>query len=419
MIEPTQQAPTPARVGPRPLPLHLMSHAATMMGSRAALPLLRNGSLPWRPELAEPARQIQSLLAAAGPEGLAAFDAALAEEGIRRHQDFLAGIERYRRHPYRRAQPAPPVAWAEGTTRLLDYRPPVEGEPGLPVLVVPSLINRAYIVDLGPRRSLMRGLAARGLAPFLVDWDAPGELERGFTLTDYVAGRLEAALETVAALTGGGVAVIGYCMGGMLALALAQRRPDLVRAVALLATPWDFLAGSAGQAEMVRAMTEPLARAIAAAGAVPVDLLQAMFSTVDPSLCARKFIAFSRLNPRSARARDFVALEDWANDGVPLAGPVARECLLGWYGAGEPARGEWRIAGRRVLPAEVAQPTLLIVPKRDRIVPPDSALPLSRLIPDARVMLVGGGHVGMLTGARVKTDVEGPLAKWLVRSAVQ
>ncbi|MBC7951437.1 MAG: alpha/beta fold hydrolase [Rhodospirillaceae bacterium] len=416
---PPQQ--TPARPGPRPLPLHLMAHASTLMGSRAALPLLKNGSLPWKPNLAAEAEALRKSLEAAGPNAWAELDTALAAEGLARHEDMLAGIEAYRRHPYQRDLPEVPVLWQEGTTKLRDYRMDHGGarEEGQPVLVVPSLVNRAYILDLTPRRSLMRYFAARGLAPFLVDWSAPGREETGFTLSDYVAGRLEAALEVIATETKRKVAVVGYCMGGNLALALALRRPDLVASLTLMATPWDFHAASAANGPLMRALGVPLGGLIEASGALPVDLLQTMFASLDPNLVSRKFAAFARLKKRSARARDFVALEDWANDGVALAGPVARECLFGWYGTNDTKEGVWRIAGEPVLPERLEMPTLVVIPERDRIVPPESSRPLAEAIPGARIMSVRGGHVGMLLSGRAKTEVYGPLAKWLVRAAVQ
>ena len=61
--------------------------------------------------------------------------------------------------------------------------------------MVPSLINRAYILDLAPETSLLRYLAAAGMRPLLVDWGSPGAVERGFGLTEYIAGRLEAAAD--------------------------------------------------------------------------------------------------------------------------------------------------------------------------------------------------------------------------------
>ncbi|MGE5545553.1 MAG: alpha/beta fold hydrolase [Solirubrobacterales bacterium] len=372
--------------------------------------------------MAAEAESLTASLDGAGPEGWTALEAAVEAEAMARHEALLAAIQSYRLHPYHRAAEPVPVLWTEGTTRVLDYRTRPDGgdgEGGLPVLVVPSLVNRGYILDLTPKRSLMRYFATRGLAPFLVDWDAPGEVEANFTLTDYIAGRLSRALDAVTAATGRKPALVGYCMGGDLALALATRRPEAVAALALLATPWDYHAGSPAHGLLMRALAEPLGRMIDATGTVPPDLLNAMFASLDANLTARKFAAFARLKRRSARARDFVALEDWANDGVALAGPVAKECLFGWYGNNDPAEGRWAIDGRPVRPEDVACPTLALVPERDRIVPPDSALPLVRRIAGARAMVVRGGHVGMLLSGRAKTDVYGPLAKWLVRSALQ
>ena len=408
----------PRHPGPRPLPLHLAVHAWTLLTSQAALPFWKNGLLPWKPSLAEAAAELGRSLDAAGPDGYERLGDALLTEALARHEDFLKGVQAYRRHPYRRTLPAPPALWAEGTTRLLDYRQPDRGG-GPAVLVVPSLVNRAYVLDLRAGRSLMRDMAARGMAPFLVDWDAPGDAEKAFTLTDYVA-RLERAFDAVAAETGRRPALLGYCMGGMLALALAQRRAEAVSALVLLATPWDFHAGGrAAQGRLMGALAGPLGGIVDALGEVPVDVLQTLFAGLDPSLVVRKFSAFGRLPPRSARARDFVALEEWANDGVPLAGPVARECLLGWYGGNDPAQGRWRIAGRPVRPGEVASPALVVAPARDRIVPPQSVKPLAMEIPGARPMATAGGHVGMLLGQLAKTEVYEKIAKWLVLSAVQ
>ncbi|MEO0035295.1 MAG: hypothetical protein RLZZ501_1318 [Pseudomonadota bacterium] len=407
--------PIPPRPGPRPLPLHLAIQLAILSGSLAALPLWKHGSLPWKPPLDQAAATLAARLAAAGTEAGPAFARALAAEAAGRAEAFLAGIEAYRRHPYRRDLPDPPTAWRAGTTRLLDYRP--AGGGGLPLLVIPSLVNRAYILDLTARRSLMRYCAGRGLAPFLVDWDAPGAEEAGFTLTDYVARRLEPMLDHVTALCGRPPALVGYCMGGLLALALAQRRPAGVAALALLATPFDFAAGNPAEAALAGALGPLLAAALAGGAPLPVDGLQTLFSLRDPGLALVKFSAFAGWRRSGARARAFVAVEDWVNDGVPLAAAVATECLLGWYGANSVARGAWCIAGRPVRPEAVTVPTLALVPARDRIVPAASALPLAERIPGARIARLPGGHVGMLVGRRAATDCLGPLTRWLARHA--
>jgi polyhydroxyalkanoate synthase len=115
-----------------------------------------------------------------------------------------------------------------------------------------------------PGKSLMRYLAAEGLQAMLLDWGYPGAVERRFTLTDYIAGRLERALTAI----GRPVILVGYCMGGLLALAAALRRPDRVRGLALLATPWDFHAPDADRARALAGLLPALEPAMGATGAL-------------------------------------------------------------------------------------------------------------------------------------------------------
>jgi polyhydroxyalkanoate synthase len=204
-------------------------------------------------------------------------------------------------------------------------------------------------------------------------------------------------------------------MGGLLALALARRRRSLVSALALLATPWDFHAERAGQARLLGLLADGFGAAFAALGEVPVDMLQTLFAALDPLLVLRKFVRFAALPPGSVAARDFVAVEDWLNDGVPLALPVARECLAGWYGANSPGRGRWRVAGKPVLPARVAAPCLVVVPAQDRIVPPRSAAALAGLLPTAERLEPPLGHIGMMVAREAPAAVWRPLAQWLQR----
>jgi len=403
---PIPKPPKPKRQGPRPLPAHLLSAGTTWHSSRLALPLLKSGLLPWRAELEPRAEELaRELDAVELPE----FSAAVETELAQRADRFAAGIEAYRQHPYRRALRDPPEIWREGTTRLLDYGP----EGGRPVLFIPSLINRAHILDLAADRSLLRYLAGHGIRPLLVDWDRPGEEERGFDLTAYIAGRLEAAFEAALDRVGGPLGVAGYCMGGLLALALAERRRRDVAALVLLATPWDFQAGSGPYARFVASLAEPTELAFGALGQVPTDMLQTLFFLADPQLAMRKFSRFADLDPASPEALSFVATEDWLNDGVPLALPTAQDCFAGWYGQNQPAEGSWCVAGRPVRPARFDRPTLVIAPGRDRLVPPASSRPLAALIPDATLIEPDLGHVGLVVASRAPDQVWTPLAAWL------
>ena len=153
--------------------------------------------------------------------------AAVDAEACRRLRTFTDGVTRYRDHPRPRRR-ALPEFWRQGSTRVLNYGiHDGPGLPGAPVLVVPSLINRGTILDLTEKRSLMRHLAAEGFWPFLVEWGAPGEDERNFDLSDYICGQLELALDEICRTAGQAPAVVGYCMGGNLALAGRGRKHQL------------------------------------------------------------------------------------------------------------------------------------------------------------------------------------------------
>ncbi len=422
------------RRGPRPLPLHLATALNSWLSSQAALPLLRSDSIAWKPEVAARGAALSQQLANAAAQRPKArpsenhpskrkssaepqvdpFDRAVGQEVFRRLYDLAEGIKAYRRHPYHRDLTAPPTLWREGTTRLLDFRP----EGGQPVLFVPSLVNRAYILDLSAEHSLLRWLAAKtGLRPLLVDWDAPGEEEQKFTLTDYISSRLEGAFNAAHEVSPSGIpiAVAGYCMGGLLALALAIRRQADVSRLALLATPWDFHSERVAQAKAAGRAIATAAPLLETYGELPVDIIQSMFAGLDPFLVLRKFIAFAQLDPDSRKAAQFVALEDWLNDGIPLAAPVARECLAGWYSDNTPHLLQWRVSGEIVNPALFEKPALVLVPQQDRIVPPKSANALGNALLNATVKSLPFGHISMVAGARAESVVWVPLADWLAQ----
>jgi polyhydroxyalkanoate synthase len=398
------------RLAPRPLPAHLASAMLLWQSSRAALRSLPNGWPNWSAPAPPDDARLAALageIEAFGPDPVAA---ALDRELARRAGLFAAGLDAYRRHPYRRPQPRVAVRWQEGNARLLDYGGAGNGPA---VLIVPSLINRFTILDLLRERSFVRHLARAGLRPLLLDWGEPGDAERGFALGDYITGPLEAALAAAARLAGGSVALLGYCMGGLLALAAALRRPQLVASLALLATPWDFHAERPAQARLLATLMMSLPALLGAAEPVPVGVIQGLFMTLDPFLAERKFVHFAGLDMASEAARSFVALEDWINDGVRLAQPVALDCARSWYRDNEPGAGVWQVAGMPVRPQEVDVPALVVLPRRDRIVPPRAAAPLAVLIPGASVLRPPFGHIGMMASAQAPEAVWQPIADWL------
>lgn len=381
----------------------------------------------WKPgsPSSNPASPTPGSIAALLPEisalearaGSGRFEASLRREIGRRMARLADGVLAYRQHAVHRTLVDPPAVWSEGNTRLLDYGAThraarVRGTRA--VLVVPSLINRWEVLDLTAEKSLLRAMAAQGLRPYLVDWGTPDADERRFDSTAYVA-RLERALGFVARRARRAPAVMGYCMGGTLTVALAARRPRRVAGLALLAAPWDFHADRTGHAFLLSA-GPMLAQLADQVGELPVDVLQTLFWSLDPWLAVKKFGRFIGMDPQGDSAREFVLLEDWLNGGAPLAGPTARECLIGWYGDNLPGAGKWVVGGRRILPSRINVPSLVMIPSGDRIVPPLAAAALAepgRGFRDVTRLDLPLGHIGMVVSGRARDLCWTPLIDWL------
>jgi polyhydroxyalkanoate synthase len=413
----SRRRPAPHRVGqPSPLIYHLGMALSAYGQALLAAPRADDARFPWTPGLGP------------DPGALAGLDQLeVAAEIAARLSATVAGLEAWQTHPYRRTLADPPAIWADWASRLLDYgaAPEATAPDGPPVLVVPSLINRAYVLDLAPDASLLRWLAAEGLRPLLLDWGSPGPAERGFDLDRYGAHRLLPALAVAREIAGGPVPVLGYCMGGTLAVGLAARRPGEVAALATLGAPWDFASGPGFAGElrtMIRAGDPARAEALLdtmgeAFGMVPVSFFQMLFALINPLQAALKFQKLARLDPESRAARRFVALEDWLADGVPMPAAAAKELLVGWQIRDEPARGRWRFLGGTVDPRGIAAPALVVCGGTDSIAPPEVASPLARALPRARALGPKTGHVGMIVGSGARGQVWRPLADFLAAHA--
>ena len=109
-------------------------------------------------------------------------------------------------------------------------------------------------------------------------------------------------------------------------------------------------------------------------GALPMEVLQGAFWSLDPERTVGKFARLAATDPASDRARRFVTLEDWANEGEPLPLPAARELIEDLFGRDLSGRGEWRVGGRTVTP-EIEAPLFNISAANDRITPAASAPP--------------------------------------------
>lgn len=298
-----------------------------------------------------------------------------ALEGLRRYQDA---------QPLARRDERPIVHDLDGVC-LRDC-----GGEGAPLVLVPSLINPPTVLDLDAGSSLADALASKHRV-LLLDWGRAAR-RRKLDLDGHVGERLTPLLEKVGPAT-----LVGYCLGGTLALSAAARSAD-VRSVVTLASPYIFEAypqDARRQMLNLWAASEATSRQL---GFLPMEVLQSAFWQIDPDRLIAKFARFAAAAPHSPEAQRFVTLEDWANGGEPLPLPAARQMVEQLFGRGE------------TLSALPPCPTLHVTASADRIVPAETAAPGERLSSPS-------GHVGMIVGRDAAIRLHAPLLSWLEGAA--
>ena len=292
----------------------------------------------------------------------------------------LQGLALYEQAERPEVRPERPVVAQAGAAKLRDC-----GGSGAPLVLVPSLINPPEILDLDEDVSLAAAVARMGRRALLLDW---GEAADRSSLD--LGRHVEQLLVPLLGQLGEPPAVIGYCLGGTMAIAAANLAP--VERVATIAAPWRF-AGYPDNARDALARLWSAARPAAEQmGALPMEVLQGAFWSLDPQRTVTKFARFAQLEPGSDRARRFVTLEDWANEGEPLPLPAARELIEDLFGRDLAGSGGWRIGGQPIS-ERLDVPLLNLAAMHDRITPAKSS-------PGGDVVQVGAGHVGMVVGSK-------------------
>ena len=197
------------------------------------------------------------------------------------------------------------VVHTENKWRLLRYRRATPARLKTPVLLVPSLINRHYVLDLLPGKSFVQWLLERGHDVYCIDWGTPADEDRYLSFDDVCDRYLGRALHKT-----GRAHVLGYCMGGTLAVLHASVHPERFASLTALAAPVRFseagLLGLWTQSQQFEpeSMVEGL-------GNVPWQLLQSSFHMLRPTLNLSKTVHMIDRACDDEFLDGFLALETW------------------------------------------------------------------------------------------------------------
>ena len=317
------------------------------------------------------------------------------------------------------ARPRPPIGTTPADTvhhenkwRLLHYRPrPVSvGAPHTPagprfrtpVLLVPSLINRHYVLDLLPGKSFAEFLVQAGHDVYCIDWGTPGPEDRYLTWDDIGGRYLGRAVRLVARSSPTGDAhVLGYCLGGTLATAYVAAFPDGVASLLALAAPIDF--SHAGiMATWTRTPSFDVRAIVDAFGNVPWPLMQASFKLMKPLLDATKAVSLLDRAWDDEFLDGFLATDRWGNDNVSFPGECYVRYIEELYRGNALVAGTFTVCNRPARLSAIRCPVLALAFRDDHIVPVPSAQPLVELAGarDKQLLVDRGGHVGAVVSRK-------------------
>ncbi len=270
-----------------------------------------------------------------------------------------------------------------------------------PVLLIPSLINRHYVLDLLPGKSFAEYLVSQGFDVFCIDWGTPSDEDRLLSFDD-VADRYVGRAIRVAARFGtrGKTHVLGYCMGGTLAAVHAAAHPDRFASLVALAAPIRF-ADDGMLSRWVRSPAFDVDALVNGFGNVPWQIMQASFQMLRPTLNLWKTV---RLLDRAWDDRfldGFFAIETWGNDNVSFPGECYRTYIRELYREDRLIRGQLSLSGRRIYLSDITCPVMAITFAHDNIVPWESASVLLDEVgsSDTEHVHLAGGHVGAVVSS--------------------
>lgn len=296
--------------------------------------------------------------------------------------------------------------------RFKGERPPTAK---VPILIVYALVNRPYMTDLQPDRSLVRNLLAQGEDVYLIDWGYPDAADRYLDLDDYINGYIRRSVDAVAARHGRqAINLLGICQGGAFSLCFAALYPEKVKNLITMVTPVDFHTPDNMLSHWTRDLDVDLF--VDTLGNIPADLMNWCYLTLKPfRLNGQKYVGLIDVLNDKTELENFLRMEKWIFDSPDLAGEAFRQFIKDFYQGNKLVRGGLSIGGKTVDLKRITMPVLNIYAEQDHLVPPSASIPLKDHVGtrDYTALAFKGGHIGIYVSGRAQREVPPAIHDWL------
>jgi polyhydroxyalkanoate synthase subunit PhaC len=311
--------------------------------------------------------------------------------------------------------------FTRGTLKLYRYRPLATELYRVPVLIVTSLVNKPWILDLAPNQSFVEYLLRAGFDVYMIDWGIPRSEHQHLRLEDYILDRIPQCIAKVLEDTGESeLTIIGYCVGGLLSVIYAALHPDApLKNLVCLAAPvnghglesFRTWMGAAGFDEALLTKTY---------GNVPAELVQDSLRALRPlGKFAGELNLLNNLE-KEEFVKSNLRLAKWETDNVPFPAAAFTQIVNAFLRENALVRKAWVIGGQVVDLRRIAVPFLHVLAERDHITPYAASKDLVKLIgsADKGEIVLKGGHVGLVAGRSAAKQMYPALEKWLAPRSV-
>ncbi len=313
------------------------------------------------------------------------------------------------------------VVYTENKLRLLHYYPKTKKTHPTPLIMIFALINRPYILDLKPGRSVVEVLLENGFDIYMIDWGSPGSEDKHLDFNHYINRYINKIVEKVKSRSGTDtVNLLGYCMGGTMSAIYTALYPENVKNLILMTAGIDF--DVEGTLNLWGDKTNfNVDKFVDAFGNAPGEFLQSGFLFMKPvQNMISKYMNFYENVENEPFVENFVAMEKWLNDNIPVAGEVFREFVKNLYQENQLAEGKFSIAGKKVDLKNITCPVLNLVAEHDHLIPPASSTGFNDLTgsKDKKTIVFPTGHIGMSVSSKSLKGLWPDVATWLAKRSV-
>lgn len=282
---------------------------------------------------------------------------------------------------------------------LIQYKPTTPDVREVPLLFVPPTINKYYVLDLRPGRSMVEYLVASGQQVFVISWRNPGEAEGHFDLDTYADVVLEAR-QAVADITGqGAVHLNAACSGGIIAagalghLAAQETLGDVASLTLFVCALDNERAGTVGALTSREAAAAAVAES-ARRGYLDGQALAGVFAWLRPNDLVWNYVVNNYLLGRRPPAFDVLF---WNQDVVRLAAGLHRDFVRLALDNSMTRAGGVEVLGTPVDLGHVDVDTYIVAGLNDHIIPWQNAYQSTQLLGgEKRFVLATSGHIQAL-----------------------